>query len=144
MKCYEDFAEGEILESRGRTVTETDIVNFCGVSGDFIPFHTDDEAAKRSMFGARIAHGALIFSISTGLWTQLDALHDSVLAFYGIDRMRFTKAVYIGDTIRVTKKVVAKQERSAESGLVTFETTVLNQKRETVLVYADKLVIRRR
>lgn len=144
MRFFEDFAEGEILQSRGRTITETDIVNFCGISGDFIPFHTDEEAARRSMFGARIAHGALVFSISTGLWTQLEALHDSVMAFYGIDRMRFTKPVYIGDTIRLTKKVVGKQERSAESGLITFETTVTNQNGQTVLVYTDKIVIRRR
>lgn len=144
MRFFEDFAEGETLHSCGRTITETDIVNFCGISGDFIPFHSNEEVARRSMFGARIAHGALIFSISTGLWTQLEALHDSVMAFYGVDRMRFTKPVFIGDTIALTKKVDEKQERGEDRGLVTFETTVFNQKGETVLVYTDKILIARR
>ena len=87
---------------------------------------------------------ALIFSISTGLWTQLEALHDTVMAFYGIDRMRFTKPVHIGDTIHLTKEVIAREERAADRGLVTFETTVINQKRETILIYFDKLLIKRR
>lgn len=96
------------------------------------------------MFGARVAQGALIFSISTGLWTQRDALHDTVMAFYGIDRMRFTKPVHIGDTIQLTKKVISREERASDRGLVTFETTVVNQKRETVLFYYVKLLVRRR
>jgi acyl dehydratase len=144
MRFFEDFQEGETLQSRGRTITETDIVSFCGLSGDFIPFHSNEEVARASMFGARVAHGALIFSISTGLWTQLEALHDTVMAFYGIDRMRFTKPVHIGDTIQLTKKVIAREHRAADRGLVTFETTVINQKGETVLIYYDKLLIRRR
>ncbi|HWE00014.1 MAG TPA: MaoC/PaaZ C-terminal domain-containing protein [Bryobacteraceae bacterium] len=149
MQFFEDFQQGDILRFRGRTITETDIVN------------SNEEAAKGahspatragvvrgekrfSMFGARVADGALVFSISTGLWTQLDALHETVVAFYGIDRLRFTKPVHIGDTIQLTKKVLSKEERSADRGLVTFETTVVNQKVETVLAYSDKLLIRRR
>jgi 3-hydroxybutyryl-CoA dehydratase len=144
MRFFEDFEEGDMLQSRGRTITETDIVNFCGLSGDFIPFHSNEEVARSSMFGARIAHGALIFSISTGLWTQLESLHDTVMAFYGVDRMRFTRPVHIGDTIQLTKKLLQKEERGPDRGLVTFETVVVNQKGETVLFYVDKLVVRRR
>ena len=58
--------------------------------------------------------------------------------------MRFTKPVYIGDTIQLTKKVISREERAPDRGIVTFETTVLNQKRETVLIYYDKLLVRRR
>src|ERR1035438_10853967 len=111
---YEDFSTGGVLESRGRTVTEADIVNFAGLSGDFVELHTNEEFARKSPFGRRIAHGALVFSISTGLMTQMNLINDTVLAFYGIDKLRFTGPVFIGDTVRVTKRVVELKEKDAE------------------------------
>ena len=66
----EDFEVGKVYESGGRTITEADIVNFAGVSGDFNPLHMDEEFAKTNLFGKRIAHGALGFIISTGLSNQ--------------------------------------------------------------------------
>ncbi|HEX6896009.1 MAG TPA: MaoC/PaaZ C-terminal domain-containing protein, partial [Bryobacteraceae bacterium] len=95
-------------------------------------------------FGKRIAHGALIFSISTGLSVQLDQITDTVIAFYGVDKLRFTHPVFIGDTIHIAKKVVSKQEKSADRGVVTFETTVLNQHGQTVIVYYDKVLLKAR
>ena len=106
---FEDFTPDRTFESRGRTITEVDVVLFAGLSGDFIELHTNEEFAKRSMFGRRIAHGALIFSISTGLVSQANLVNDTVLAFYGVDKLRFTKPVFIGDTVRVHKRVVATQ-----------------------------------
>jgi 3-hydroxybutyryl-CoA dehydratase len=141
---YEDFAAGNTFESRGRTVTEADIVNFAGLSGDFVELHTNQEYARQSPFGQRIAHGALVFSISTGLMTQMNLINDTVLAFYGMDKLRFTGPVFIGDTVRVVKRVVELKEKDAERGVVTFETTVLNQKNEAVIVYTDKLLVKRR
>lgn len=143
-RFFEDLQPGEIHISRGRTITETDIVQFAGLSGDFTPLHVDDEFAKTSAFGRRIAHGALVFSISTGLVTQLNLLTDTLIAFYGIEKLRFTKPVFIGDTIHVVKKVTEMLERGADRGVVTFSTTVLNQREEPVLVYSDKLVVKRR
>ncbi len=140
---FEQFEMGAVYESRGRTVTETDIVQFARLSGDFVQLHTNEEFARQTPFGKRIAHGVLVFSISTGLMTQMDLLQDTVLAFYGLDRLRFTKPVFIGDTVRVVKKVVEKQSKE-QGGVVTFETSVLNQRGETVLVYTDKLMIRYR
>ncbi|MFN7993482.1 MAG: MaoC/PaaZ C-terminal domain-containing protein [Bryobacteraceae bacterium] len=141
---YEDFAAGSVFESRGRTVTEADIVNFAGLSGDFVELHTNEEYARQSPFGRRIAHGALIFSISTGLMTQMNLINETVLAFYGMDKLRFTAPVFIGDTVRVVKSVVEMREKDAERGVVTFETQVLNQKNEAVIVYTDKLLLKRR
>jgi acyl dehydratase len=141
---YEDFSPGVVHESRGRTLTETDIVNFAGLSGDFVELHTNEEFARKSPFGRRIAHGALVFSISTGLMTQMNLINDTVLAFYGIDKLRFTGPVFIGDTVRVTKRVVELKEKDAERGIVTFETQVLNQNYEPVIVYTDKLLVKRR
>lgn len=143
-KYFDDFAIGEVHESGGRTITETDIVNFAGLSGDFSPLHMDEEFAKTTPFGRRIAHGTLVFSISIGLVTQMNLLGESLIAFYGIEKLRFTKPVAIGDTVRVTKKVSELLERGAGRGVVTFATTVLNQRNEPVLVYSDKLVVKRR
>lgn len=143
-RYFEDLQKGETHTSRSRTITEADIVNFAGLSGDFTPLHMDEEFAKSTAFGRRIAHGALIFSISTGLSTQMNLLSDTLIAFYGIEKLRFTKPVFIGDTIHVIKKVTDTLERGADRGVVTFSTTVLNQRDEPVLVYSDKLVVKRR
>jgi 3-hydroxybutyryl-CoA dehydratase len=144
MRYFEDLEKGETHKTAARTVTETDVVNFAGISGDFSALHTDEEFAKTTAVGRRIAHGALIFSISTGLVTQMGLLTQALIAFYGVEKLRFVKPVLIGDTIHVTKKVVDLLERGADRGVVTFSTTVLNQRNEPVLVYSDKLVVRRR
>jgi len=67
-----------------------------------------------------------------------------VIAFYGVDKLRFTKPVFIGDTVRVLKKVIEKQPKGADRGVVSFETTVLNQNDETVIVYYDKVLMKGR
>jgi len=141
---FEDFAEGSVHESRGRTVTEADIVNFAGLSGDFVELHTNEEFAKKSPFGRRIAHGALVFSISTGLMTQMNLVNDTVIAFYGMDKLRFTGPVFIGDTVRVVKRVTETKAKDEDRGVITFETQVLNQRNEAVIVYTDKLMVKRR
>ena len=140
---FEDFSLGAVFESRGRTVTEADVVNFAGLSGDFVELHTNEEFAKQTPAGRRIAHGALIFSISTGLMTQMNLVNDTILAFYGLDKLRFTKPVFIGDTVRVVKKVVDLVGKGSR-GVVTFETNVVNQRGEPVVVYFDKLLLKTR
>lgn len=141
---FEDFSPGVEHTTRGRTITESDILNFAGLSGDFIELHTNEEYARQSSFGRRIAHGMLTLSISTGLMTQMNLITDTVVAFYGIDKLRFVKPVFIGDTIHVRKKVIDAITKSEAAGVVTFETSVLNQNGELVLVYKDKLAIKRR
>ena len=141
---FEDFAVDSVSVSRTRTVTEADIVNFAGLSGDFIELHMSETYAVAGPFGRRIAHGALVFSMSTGLTIQLGQFTDTVIAFYGIDKLRFTQPVFIGDTIHIAKKVVSKQPKGDDRGLITFETTVLNQHGETVIVYFDKLLMKAR
>ena len=140
---FEDFEIGHVSRSRGRTITEADIVNFAGLSGDFVELHTNEEFAKAGPFGRRIAHGLLILSISSGLMVQMGQTTDTVVAFYGIDRLRFVRPTFIGDTVRVEKKVIDRQEKE-KGGVVTFETSVLNQNGEPVLVYIDKLMVKRR
>lgn len=141
---FEDFVVDSVSTSRGRTVTEADIVNFAGLSGDFVELHMNAEYSAKGPFGQRIAHGALIFSISTGLSVQLDQITETVIAFYGVDKLRFTRPVFIGDTVHLTKKVTSKEQKGPGRGVVTFETTVLNQKNEPVIIYYDKVLIRAR
>ncbi len=141
---FDDFVLDSVGTSRGRTITEADIVNFAGISGDFVELHMSEPYAAKGPFGKRIAHGALIFSISTGLGIQLNQIQETVIAFYGIDKLRFTRPVFIGDTIHVVKKVIEKQQKDGDRGVVTFETNVLNQFNELVIVYYDKVLVKAR
>ena len=141
---FDDFEIGEEAMTAGRTVTETDIVNFAGITGDWNEIHTNKELAERSMFGQRIAHGALVFSIATGLSVRLGQTADTVLAFYGLDRLRFVKPTFIGDTIRVRQKVEGKSERDERSGIITMLNEVVNQRDEVVVSYVAKVLLKRR
>jgi 3-hydroxybutyryl-CoA dehydratase len=141
---YEDFESSDPITTRGRTVTEADIGAFAGLTGDFTELHTNEEFAKAMIFGRRVAHGALIFGISVGLVTRMNLLDDTLLAFAGVDKLRFVAPVFIGDTIHVLKRVLSKREVGADRGTVVFETRVLNQRGELVLIYHDKLLLKRR
>ena len=139
----EDFEVGMTFETPSRTVTEADVVAFAGVSGDFNPLHTDEEFAKNGPFGRRIGHGVLTLAILTGLWDRLGFLTGSVEAFYGIDKLRFTRPVFFGDSLRATVRVVGKKEREA-NGMIVFSNEVVNQRGETVLICDTKVVVRRK
>jgi acyl dehydratase len=141
---FEDYVLGAVTTSRSRTITEADIVNFAGLSGDFVELHMSEEFAKRGPFGRRIAHGALVFSISTGLTVQMAGDTSPIIAFYGVDKLRFTGPVFIGDTVHVTKKVIEKKQKDDGRGVIAFETTVLNQDRKPVIIYTDRLMVKSR
>jgi acyl dehydratase len=141
---FEDFSIGQKSVTAGRTITETDLVNFACLTGDWNEIHTNSEYAEKSIFGRRIAHGALIFSISTGLLSRLDTVDDKLLALFGIEQLRFTAPVYIGDTIRVRQQVEAKDERDEESGFLTLFCEVLKQSGEIVISYRVRLIYQRR
>lgn len=143
-KYFDDFEVGEEALSAGRTVTETDIVNFAGITGDWNELHTNKEYGATTPFGQRIAHGALIFSIATGLSVRMGQTADSIIAFYGLDRLRFVKPTFIGDTIRVRQKVESKSERDEKSGLVTMLNEVINQNEQVVVSYTAKVLLKRR
>jgi len=128
---FEDFEEGLELETPARTITETDIVNFAGLSGDFNPMHTDAVYGATTQFGQRVAHGMLVLSIATGLSYQMGFLHGTVLAFTGVD-WKFRAPTLIGDTIRVKVKVKRlRAMKSAGGGFVTFDVNVVNQDDKT-------------
>ncbi|MEO8025621.1 MAG: MaoC/PaaZ C-terminal domain-containing protein [Bryobacteraceae bacterium] len=140
---FEDYAVGGVSKTRTRTITEADIVNFAGLSGDFVELHVSEEYAKNGPFGRRIAHGLLTLSIASGLMVQAEPDQETIVAFYGIDKLRFLQPVFIGDTITVTKKVLDLRLKE-DRGVVGFETTVLNQRDEPVLVFLDRLMVKTR
>lgn len=82
---FDEFEIGDQVESVGRTITETDIVNFAGISGDWNLIHTDAEYSKTQMFGQRVAHGLLILSIASGQAVRLGFMEDTIMAFRGLE-----------------------------------------------------------
>ena len=123
---YEDFEEGAEHESTGRTITETDVVSFAGLSGDFNNMHIDEEFAKKTVFTTRVAHGLCVLSIASGLWFTMPRL--ATVAFMGLEDWRFSGAVKFGDTIHITRKLVEKREHKRPNmGFLIFEVKVHNQ-----------------
>ncbi len=142
-RYFDEIEVGEEYESPGRTVTETDIVIFAGLSGDYNILHTDAEFMKQSIFGERIAHGLLGLSIQAGLFTRA-ALPYATIAFTGL-RWKFKGPIKIGDTIRVHARVSVKKETSKpDRGVVTLERRVLNQRGEVVQEGETDLMVERR
>ena len=142
-RFFDEIQVGEEYESPGRTVTETDIVIFAGLSGDYNILHTDAEFMKSSIFGERIAHGLLGLAIQAGLFTRATQAY-ATMAFAGL-RWKFKGPIKIGDTIRVRARVAAKKETAkADRGLITLERSVLNQRDEVVQEGETDLLVERR
>ena len=131
---FEDFQPGQIFLTVGRTVTESDIVAFAGLSGDFTQIHTDAEYSKTSPAGQRIAHGLLGLSIASGLAVRTGILEGTVQFFREITEWKFVKPIFIGDTIHVAMGVLETKElRRLGGGAVAIELDVRNQHDETVM-----------
>ena len=131
---FEEFEVGQKILTAARTVTESDIVSFAGLSGDFNQIHTDSEYSKKTQIGQRIAHGLLGLSIASGLAMQTGVLEGTVLVFREINSWKFTRPVFIGDTIHVEMTVLdAKAMRRLGGGIVTISLDVKNQSEETTM-----------
>jgi len=146
-KYFEELEIGETLVTHRRTVTENDVVNFAGISGDFFYAHMDDVAARESLFERRVAHGYFVLSAAAGLF--VDPAPGPVLANYGLEGLRFVKPVYIGDTIhaRLTcKQKTIKEDREGQipQGVVHWDVEVRNQDGEPVAVYTILTLVRQR
>jgi oxepin-CoA hydrolase/3-oxo-5,6-dehydrosuberyl-CoA semialdehyde dehydrogenase len=145
-KYFDELNIGDCLVSPRRTVTEADIVNFAGVSGDYFYAHMDDIAARDSLFERRVAHGYFVLSAAAGLF--VDPAPGPVLANYGLDTLRFVKPVYPGDTIQATltvKQKTAKEKKEGQvlQGVVAWDVEVKNQSDELVAVYTILTLVQR-
>ncbi len=136
-KYWDELEIGETLFTHKRTVTEADIVNFAGISGDFFYAHTDETSLEGSIFERRVAHGYFVISAAAGLF--VDPKKGPVLANYGLDTLRFTQPVYVGDTIQVKltcKNKTKKEDREGQipQGVVEWYVEVINQRQEIVAI----------
>lgn len=131
-KRYNDWELGAVYETSGRTVTETDVVNFANLSGDFNQLHTDAQFAATTPHGQRIAHGALTFAISTGLMDHSGMIEGTVIGFLGAN-LSWSHPVFFGDTIHLKVTPISKKlTKNPNRGIVVLEITVVNQNDQEV------------
>jgi acyl dehydratase len=116
-----------------RTITESDVVTFAGLSGDFNPLHVDETFAAQGPFGRRVVHGLLVLSIATGLRQQSGVFYGVVRAFAEVKSWRFLKPVFMGDTIMVVTTVVdARPTSKPGQGIIEQRVDVVNQDADIV------------
>jgi acyl dehydratase len=140
-KYFEEFKLNDIRQTKGRTITETDIVIHAGQSGDFFPHHMDEEWCKSQPFKKRIAHGTLIFTVAIGLTADFV---NEVSITYGYERLRFIKPVFINDTIKVTVTIKdLRDHKKPEFGLVTELVECFNQHNELVMLCEHILMVKK-
>ena len=140
----EDYIVGEKFVSPGRTITETDLVNFAMITGDWHPIHVDAEYAKTSPFGERIAHGMLTLTLGSQLcmWMGPNTYSpSSFIAFVGLDGIRITVPTKIGDTLHWEGTVVNLEPKSKGRGIITYDCAIKNQRDETCLVYVHRILV---
>jgi 3-hydroxybutyryl-CoA dehydratase len=142
-RYLEEFVENEVLLSARRTITEADVLSFAALTGDWNEIHTSEEVARESRYGQRIAHGAFIFAVSIGLLQGDKATQPHVIAFLGVERLRFVRPVFLGDTIRVRQTVRSLNPVTPESGFLEVAEEVLNQGDMITLTYIAKFLVRR-
>ena len=139
-KPVDEVNIGETVPARGRTVTETDVVSFCYLTGNWLEIHSNEEVAARTRYGRRLVQGSLVFAMIPGL-VAWDARY--TIAMYAVDDMRFPRPVFIGDTITAQIAVEDVQLRDKDTGIATFAVTVVNQRSEVVQTFRMRILGRR-
>ena len=137
---FDEISVGDAWSGRGRTITETDVVSFCYLTGNWLEIHSNVEVAAATSYGQRLVQGSLTFSLIPGLvaWD-----HRYVAAFYGVDRLRFLRPVFIGDTVHPELRVVETTPKDDDRGVVALAVEVRNQRDEVVQAGVFKLLVRR-
>ena len=131
---------GQVAVSIGRTMTETDVVNFCMLTGNWLELHSNVEHAKGSLYGQRLVQGSLVFSVVNAI-IPFDS---SVLAaFYGCDKLRFLRPTFIGDTLWARVEIINLKDHDEKHGIVTLKLESLNQKDEINMRCEFSLLIRK-
>ena len=141
---WEDMLDDDEIRSTGITVTEAHLVAWAGLTGDIVQFHINSDYAASTPFGERIAHGPLTLSLSLGLLTQT-GYFGNVVAWLGLEAVRATQPVLIGDTITVRATVrEARTTSKPQNGVWTIDYITLNQRGETVMTFTSSFLVRRR
>ena len=141
---FEEFGIGDTFVSTERMITENDVEDFADISGDHARMHTDEDYAKATVFGERIAHGLLGLSAVSGLAAKLGFTEDTIIALRSIN-WKFKKPIKYGDTIKGIFEVREKKElKGKDSGIVTFEVKVLNQEKDTIQTGKWMMIIKKK
>jgi acyl dehydratase len=144
-RYWEDFTVSEVLVTGRRTVDAGDVSRYAGLSGDFNPLHTDEEFAKTTPFGTRVAHGILTLAVSNGQQNLAGWFEGTTFALLGLDKVRFSAPVKFGDTIHTEMTVRETRATSKpDRGVVTFDVAVRNQRGEAVLTYGTSVLLKRK
>ncbi len=131
---FEEFSIGQKITTVGRTVAESDIMTFAGLTGDYNQIHTDAHFASGTQFGQRIAHGLLGLSVGVGLLMRTGVLEGTVIAFREITEWKFIKPVFISDTIHAEMEVKElKAMPRVGGGLAIVMVEVKNQRDESLM-----------
>jgi 3-hydroxybutyryl-CoA dehydratase len=143
---FEDVQIDDRVRTPARTITETDLVLFAALTGDWHPAHTDAEYARASVFGERIAHGLLTLAIGSGLLFRAgdQGIPRSTIALWSVEKARFVAPTKIGDTLHVEGEVSQLTAIDALRGLITYRHRVVNQRGEDVLTFTSELLVARR
>jgi 3-hydroxybutyryl-CoA dehydratase len=144
-KTFDDFALGDVVVTRGRTVDIGDLTVFAGLTGDHYPLHIDEEAAKGTRFGTRIAHGPLTFAFAVGLVGMSGFYGNAITALVEVRSLKALKPVIPGDTLKVRAEVVSlEQGQNPKYGTIHVNYSVRNQRDEEVMVFLQIMLARRR
>ncbi|MGV3653521.1 MAG: MaoC/PaaZ C-terminal domain-containing protein [Noviherbaspirillum sp.] len=144
-RYFEEFEIGAEFTTPARTITQTDIINFACLSGDFNEVHTNFEYCKSTQFGEPIAHGPMVYAVAAGLQYASGLNDGTLLALLQVDGWRMLGPVKHGDTIHMVTKVISKKESSKpDRGTVTFQRRILKQDGSAVQEMTSTYLYRRR
>jgi acyl dehydratase len=143
-RMLNDYITGTATTTQGFTITETHLVNWASLTGDWLPLHMDAEYARTTPFGGRLVHGPLTLSLALGLSTKSGLFDpESAIAWLGLDEVRATLPVRPGDTIRVHLEILeARASSKPGRGIVRIGYRVENQRGELVLTFTNSLLVR--
>lgn len=145
-KYFDEFAVGEEFVTPTRTMTETDVVMFAAMSGDYNELHTSEEFGKRTQFGKRIVHGLLGLAVSHGLLFRLGFLEGTAIAFLGLDSWKFEAPLFMGETIHAKFRVAEKKESMTkpDRGAIKFFVQIIKQDNTVIQSGYKSIMLRRK
>ena len=139
-KPFSELTLGERKLSTGRTITETDVVHFCMLTGNWLELHSNAEFARSTRYGQRLVQGGLVFVITNAL---LGFDPQLIEAFYGTDKLRFLKPTFINDTLYAKSEIIELRDKVDSFGVVCVQLEGINQREETVMRCELSLAVRK-
>lgn len=145
-KFLDEWELGEVFVTEGRTITESDVTTFAGLTGDYHQNHTNAEYMKNGEFGQRIAHGLLGLSFSHGLLFRLNIITDNSIALLGVEDWKFLKPVFFGDTIhaKLTVKEIRFSRTKPDRGVLKLLFEIINQREEVCQLGTKVFMMKRK